>query len=668
MIIVWIHDATQNYSMSVLYKQKIYSIELERLIWIKTGIYKNKNTDHCYEQYKLWEHTYIKKDSMTLWDYWVFLMFNYFAEYLDFKKEDIDLLVVSSWKDYKSIFWNIEFTTPKSHHLMHLYSTYFLSWFTESNILIIDWAGYDLEENKIALQSLYFWKWKDIKNINTNYAKKEKNIWIWIAYERVSYFLWLTEWKIMWLSWYWQKYTKYDFFDLKNNEVYLKTSLHQIFCDKELFLKHYWLMQEFSQNWYQSEKIIDFVYSFQVEVEEAILHLANNLYEINPCENLCYAWWVALNCLTNYRLKNELKYKNIFIQPAAWDSWISLWNLLYGYYTYLNQVEKIWLSDTNYWLWINYNNEIENILSDYQDYIDFEKIENENDFINHISESINAKKVSIIYRWWSEFWPRALWNRSIIASVKIPDLQYKINKIKDRELWRPFWMMILKADQDKYFENSVDSKYMLFTNKLNQEWLKIYNNICHNDHSIRLQTIFEDNEFYFKLLNRLKYYWVKWLLNTSLNWKGQPILETPNQAIEFFLIKEWIEKLFLENYVITKKIGKKITSKKLSNNTLVNNVLNNMKMIFIKKTRFTIENIFIDIDIFTKNFTVNIVKENESIWKIEFKYEKDKYFLDKKTGIIDNDFSILILNVVDNSDFLNKLFWMLRWVFIKSFH
>lgn len=664
MIIIWIHDATQNYSMSVLYKQKIYSIELERLIWIKTWIYKNRNNNIFREQYEIWQHTNISKDTLTLWDYWVYLMFKYFSDYLWFDKKDIDLLVVSSGKNYNNIFWKKNILVPESHHLMHLYSSYFLSWFSESNILIIDWAWYNLTDKTIDLQSMYYWNNNVIKKIQSNIAKKDKNIWIWIAYDRVSLFLWLTEWKLMWLSGFWHEFTNFNFFEKKDWEVYLRPSLHSVFLDREKFLNHFWLLNEFLEKSYLSEKIINFVCSFQKEVEDAILYLADYLYEKNPSENMCYAWWVALNCLTNYRLKNELKYKNIFIQPAAWDSGISLWNLLYWYYEYYWKIDKIELSDINYWLWKDYKSEINNTLGEYAEYIEYEKLEDEDKIIDKISESIYSKDINIIFRWWSEFGPRALWNRSIVSSINITDIQYIVNKIKDREYWRPFWMMILKENQDKYFENSVDSKYMLFTNKLNEDWVSIYKNICHNDKSIRLQTITESNKFYFKLLNKLEYYWIKWLLNTSLNGKSQAILETPKQAIEFFLLNEWINNLFIDNYKVAKKTDKKFITKKLSNITLIESIINNIKTLVTKKTNISISNIFIDLDIYSKKITISIIEDNNLLAKFVFIFENDKYILASDELENNSSYQLLILNVTNNTEFLNKLFWVVRWVFI----
>jgi predicted NodU family carbamoyl transferase len=306
MLIIWIHDATRNLSMSVLYNKTIYSIELERLIWIKSGLYSVSSWNFFSENYAMWQWTTIQRDKVALGDYWVFIMFKYFIEFLWFNRGDIDLIVSSSWRSYENIFWKVKTVYSYSHHLMHAYSSFYISWFFDSNILVIDWAWYDISNSKIELISMYKWSENGIENIYTQYATKKYNISIGIAYERVADFLWLTEWKLMWLSWYGLDYTKYNFFNLKNWEVFLKSSLHSIFCNKKEFLRYYNLEDELLVNWILWIKIVNFAYSFQKEVEEAILYIANELYKKNNCKNLCYSWWVALNCLTNYRLKNEL--------------------------------------------------------------------------------------------------------------------------------------------------------------------------------------------------------------------------------------------------------------------------------------------------------------------------------------------------------------------------
>jgi len=440
MIIIWLHDTTHDYSMSVLYKGKIYSIELERLVWIKKWEYRKCWKKIFFQQFLMWQETNMWGDTLTFWDYWVEIMYKYFSTYLWIKSLEIDLLVSSSWNNYETIINSKKNITPNSHHLMHAHSVYNMSWYKNSNILVIDWAWYNLKNGKIELQSMFYWSWKHIKSLEINYATKKENIWIGIAYSRISDFLWLTEWKMMWLSGYSEKSINYNFFDKQGWRVYLKIELHEIFCNREKFFHYYWLKKSFLRNWYFNKKIINFVFSFQREVESAIIYLANYLYEKNPCENLSYAWGVALNCLTNYRLKTETKYKNIFVLPASNDAGISLWNLFYWVNSVFPSYNiNIALYEANYWLWKKYNDdEIITSLSKYEEHLSYKYI-GDKLMVQEIFNYIKDNKIVWIFRWWSEFWPRALWNRSIIVSPYVPKISGKLNVIKNREEWRPFW-------------------------------------------------------------------------------------------------------------------------------------------------------------------------------------------------------------------------------------
>ncbi len=637
MLIIGIHDSTQNFSMSVLYNGIIYAIELERLIGLKNGIYKDSNNEFFMQQYSLWIWTHLWRDIFTIGEYWIYLMFNYFSTYLWIHKEDIDLLVVSSGKNYKNIFWERKIVVPTSHHLIHAYSTYFLSWFHSSNILVIDGAWYDTTKKLIELQSMYLVDKKLISILNTNYANIDQNIGIGIAYERVSLFLWLSEWKLMGLTWYGKNLTRYNFFDLFEGSVFLKANLHDVFCHRVAFLKYFWLQSNFERNWYFDEKIMDFAYSFQREVEEAILYLADYLYQKNPSENLCYAGWVALNCLTNSRIITELRYKNIFIQPAANDSGISLWNVLYWYYQIFWWTEKISLCNDNYWLWKNYPVVLD-ILDEFSDFISYQEV-SENVLIKEISEKIKQKKVCSIFRWWSEFWPRALWNRSIIASPYIKDISNILNHIKDREYWRPFGIMILYENQESFFEKEIESKYMLFTNRLNKYWISHFTHISHTDKSIRLQTIDNTNDFYYRLLWELKNAELHWIINTSLNWRWEPILETPKQAINFFLEKDWLDYFFLENYIISKKSGlnegvyKKTSS---SNLDFLKTSIKSIKTIIRKNTWLKDKDIFVDIDIYSMTLIISIIEGSLLIWKIKWSISSTKSSLEEMVIEVDN--------------------------------
>jgi len=132
----------------------------------------------------------------------------------------------------------------------------------------------------------------------------------------------------------------------------------------------------------------------------------------------------------------------------------------------------------------------------------------------------------------AEFGPRALGNRSLLADPSILNMKDKVNKVKGREEFRPFAPMILKEDVDIYFESGIPSPFMNTIRKAKPVTIKKYPSIVHLDGTSRLQEVTE--EPYRTLLAE----WKKetgcpMLLNTSLNVKGEPIVNTEIDAKNF---------------------------------------------------------------------------------------------------------------------------------------
>ena len=134
----------------------------------------------------------------------------------------------------------------------------------------------------------------------------------------------------------------------------------------------------------------------------------------------------------------------------------------------------------------------------------------------------------------AEFGPRALGNRSLLADPSVLDMKDKVNKVKGREEFRPFAPMILKEDSDKYFEKGISSPYMNTVRKAKIDTWHKYPCIVHLDGTSRIQEVTEDP--YRTLLEE----WKKetgcpMLMNTSLNIKGEPIVNTEQDAKNFEL-------------------------------------------------------------------------------------------------------------------------------------
>jgi len=132
----------------------------------------------------------------------------------------------------------------------------------------------------------------------------------------------------------------------------------------------------------------------------------------------------------------------------------------------------------------------------------------------------------------AEFGPRALGNRSFFADPSILDMKNKVNSVKGREEFRPFAPMILKEDVDTYFEEGIPSPFMNTIRKARPETQKKYPSVIHLDGTSRVQEVTEEPH------KTLLQEWKKetgcpMLLNTSLNVKGEPIVNTEIDAKNF---------------------------------------------------------------------------------------------------------------------------------------
>lgn len=275
----------------------------------------------------------------------------------------------------------------------------------------------------------------------------------------------------------------------------------------------------------------DIASSTQHAFEKCLLSLAQHLKTFVPeCRSLCYAGGVALNCSANKKLLYSGDWDNIYIPAMSSDRGLALGCAYYGA---AQAGDSIWQLSTPY-LGTNYSN----------DWIRKELISNGISFTEVEDPSEAAAKwlaEGKLIGWYqgrSEAGARALGNRSIIASCKDTKMRDKVNKkIKYREEFRPFAPAVLYEESEQYFDmRGHASPYMCFTVDAKIERAEMIGAVVHADNTARVQTVrSSDNELFYDLL---KHYneatGVPVLLNTSFNLKGQPIVETPRDAIMTF--------------------------------------------------------------------------------------------------------------------------------------
>ena len=334
-----------------------------------------------------------------------------------------------------------------------------------------------------------------------------------------------------------------------------------------------------------SKFYMDIASSIQEVLELILLKISNFAYSITKNKNLCLAGGVALNCVANSKILKKSNFEKIWIQPASGDSGGSLGSALYTWHYLKNNKKKIIISQTDYqsgsYLGSSYKNAyIKSVLDKKK--INYDYLE-DNKLSKKIAYYLSHNKVIARFSGKMEFGPRALGNRSILANPLEKDIQEKLNlKIKFRENFRPFAPSVMIDKFQDYFEfdnknKFLESPYMLFTakvkghsiNKKYENWrekLKFNDSplpgITHVDGSARVQTVCPDtNKSFYQILyefNLLTNCPV--LINTSFNIRGEPIVESPENAIKCFINTD-IDILVLGNFLIDKV---KFTSKKRS--------------------------------------------------------------------------------------------------------
>jgi len=274
---------------------------------------------------------------------------------------------------------------------------------------------------------------------------------------------------------------------------------------------------------------------YQREQERVSLMLAEKGKENSESKNICVAGGSFLNCNSNERILNSGLYENCFFLPPSDDSGIPLGCAWYGYQL-VSPIKKV--KQLSPYLGKVYSDaEIVKSMNEYP-YLEFEKYENFDDLIEEVSHLLKQNRVIGWFQNGSEIGPRALGNRSILASPIQKWMTGYINSdIKKREWYRPFAPAVLFEHQSEVFESDVFSPYMLVTTSVKEEWRNKIPAVTHIDNSARHQSVTaESNPRFHKLLNA--FYdktGIPVLLNTSFNGPHEPIVESPLDAIKSML-------------------------------------------------------------------------------------------------------------------------------------
>lgn len=299
----------------------------------------------------------------------------------------------------------------------------------------------------------------------------------------------------------------------------------------------------------------DIAAALQECLNDVLLHICETFQATTGHKRLAMAGGVALNCTANGCLLRSGLFEEIYVQPAAGDDGTALGAALY-YAARHDRVENIRMPAPL--LGPSYSDsEAQKAIADFSDRIKVQSFAFIRETCAVTADLIAKGNVLAWYRGRMEFGPRALGNRSILADPGHPEMRDRINAmVKKREAFRPFAPAVALEEVDRWFEVAPGTElpYMIAVVDVREEWRSSLPSITHVNGSARVQTVsVRDNPGFHLLLQQVGITTGRQMvLNTSFNVKGQPIVNTPTEAIETFL-GTGIDYLVLENYLVSRK-------------------------------------------------------------------------------------------------------------------
>jgi len=458
-----------------------------------------------------------------------------------------------------------------SHHLAHAYSAFAACPFDEGVVMVVDGVGNysaDVRENAkfadvdpLARESESYYRFEGSR------IEILKKIWLepvrgflsdefyympglGALYSRVSSYI-FADWnkcgEVMGLAPYGRPHAIKPLLEMKDGEL----SVPEWGVD----FNRPWLVNR-EPNWEKSPSMQhwqDLAWRVQHDTENVLLQRAIWLRQTTGAKNLCMAGGVALNCVANGRIVREAGFENVWIQPAAGDDGIAIGCAYYGHLA-IQKNRRSFAMDHAY-LGVDYTPEHLRAAAD-RKVVRLQTNSRQSE--NICRETAKLLSEGNVFGWFqgrSEFGPRALGNRSILADPRAVEMKDRLNqRVKHRQAFRPFAPIVLAERAKEIFEGDEDSPFMLVAKGVRPAWRDRIPAIVHVDGTARVQTVRrEHNQRLHALLSEFETITgVPVLLNTSFNVKGEPIVETPDDAIKCFLTTG-IDYLVLHDVLLAKK-------------------------------------------------------------------------------------------------------------------
>lgn len=446
------------------------------------------------------------------------------------------------------------------HHLAHLASSYYPSGFEEAIVLSIDGIG-DFKTMKLAIG-----KHGDLEVVRDHYDYPHS---LGLVYAAITCYL---GWKnvhhegvIMALACYGdenatvpgQTKTYYDYFK----------DIIQYDGQYDITINQDWLSYYYVRDKWVSDRFVEvfgprrqydmttlnqhhqnIAAALQKRLEDVVIGVLRQARQDYGIPYLCMGGGVALNCSMNGKIEQTHLFREMFVQPASGDAGLAIGACHLAQRAHDSTYRPV--KNHNYYLGAAFTtDEMEQAIK--ASGLPYSKPAN---LYEETARRLKDGKVVAWYQGGSEFGPRALGNRSILARPFPSEMKDHINdNVKFREYFRPLAPAVLKEHLYEYFQIKQESPHMLIACQVQPDKKDEIPATVHVDNSCRAQSVGpENNERFYKLLKAFKEHTgCPVLLNTSFNVKGQPIINTPEQAIECFRTRQ-LDVLVLGDFLLEK--------------------------------------------------------------------------------------------------------------------
>jgi carbamoyltransferase len=444
------------------------------------------------------------------------------------------------------------------HHNCHASATFFNSGFDKATILIIDGTGtrkehkgYDSYECESIwegtnenIKLLYKSSWSPL-SLTNGVDHLNDGVTIVKSYEAVTEYLgWhpIEAGKTMGLAPYGKLNSSIPplFKNGRGNkDVFLPNYPAGAFLDEEnvpIFKRNHNPKEWHKDSSKLTEIEADLAWQIQNDTQEEVAKLIEKSVELTGNKQICIAGGYGLNCVTNYWLKKRFPDLEIYQEAISHDGGIAIGAAYLGWLNY--QPNTRFPKQTSIYYGPQYTtNQYLETLKNYTEMFNVYDIKPEN-----VAKLISENNIVTIFQGRSEAGPRALGNRSILYNPTDPNGKDYVNKVKNREWFRPFAGSVLKEKAHEWFDLAglEESPFMMYAMDVWPDKQETIKAITHVDGTCRIQTVTEEqNPHYYKLIQEFeKITGVPILFNTSFNLAGDPLVETIEDALETMLKSE----------------------------------------------------------------------------------------------------------------------------------